>query len=232
MGYKCNHGYKRKSMNPSIEVVSMLNQGSYEMDTENSKQEPQTVTYWGHMFTINSNSSQFTIQKQLTPIQQEIDIEIKKRLACGKIILLTLKNCLEEAKRTPLWTVFKVGVIFPLCLYGEMRFVEGIFAGEVLLKNTPFNDLFSSSSNISNVDIQNNAGGAITNAVQEIQFGRDGILTLGTLYFIFLRNSYRKARGEVIDACYNQYLSDETIPKQISNALLDLKKMEHDKSWI
>ncbi|HEY4831807.1 MAG TPA: hypothetical protein VIH61_04520 [Waddliaceae bacterium] len=219
-------------MNPSIEEVSTLNHSVYEMDTENSEREPQTVTCWGRMFTINPNSSQFTIQKQLQPIQQEIDIEINKRLACGKIIHLTLKNCLEEAKRTPLWTVFKVGVIFPLCLYGEMRLIEGIFAGEVLLKNTPFNDLFSSSANISNIDVQNNAGGSITNAVQEIQFGRDGILTLGSLYFIFLRNSYRKARGDVIDACYDQYLGDETIPKQISNALLDLKKMEHDKSWI
>lgn len=168
--------------------------------------------------------SKFALHRLLEPIRKEIESELRQKLSWRNIVPITLTNYMGEFKRTPILSICKLGFIV-LLGYGEWNFTKGIFAGEVLLKNTPFTDLFSN-----NVTTQNNAGGAITNAVQDVQFFRDGILILGTANYLLFHNAYRRCRNDIVEECFNRYLQDETLPRDLSNELFDLKKQELNKS--
>ncbi len=169
--------------------------------------------------------SRFQIHQKLEETINNINSEIREKLSCRNIIALTLHNFADESKKSPLMAICKIGFT-ALCGYGLKNFVEGIFAGERLLANTPFKDLFSSD-----IDVQNNAGGNITNAVQDVQFARDGIFTIVTMGYVLFRNGYKKAKYEVIEDCFNKVLKDTTLSVEESNELFELKKSKHSESW-
>jgi hypothetical protein len=190
------------------------------------KQDEKPGIIRGHSYEHLPRSSDPDVLKSLQSVLTEIRSDLFQKTSNRNMAYLALRNTIADAKENRMMTLCKLAFI-ALCGYAEKNFVVGILAGEILLKNTATSDLFATS-----VAIQNNAGGAITNAVQDVQFARDGIVILGSMYFVLFRKGYRQARHEMIDSCYDKYFTTESLSIDQKNMLLKLKDRERDYTWL
>lgn len=190
---------------------------------ESGEQPPQNqsqkVTHWGIDFDISPNTPKYFIIKELEKVTALINDDIKQNLSFKNIIPIVISDFWEQLKTTPVGTAIKIATVIPPFFYGEYRFLQGIIAGEVLLKNTSYNDLLST-----NTTLQNQTASLISTGVQEILYGMGGGLALGLLYYALFHDLYTNIKNSIVNHSYHNFLNDPTISKDISDILLELKK--------
>ena len=160
--------------------------------------------------------SKFEVRRSLEPTMQKIEREMAEKFRLLNILKPTLINSWYQVKQYPL---LSGGKLMAACVLAYLlrNIFRGIIGGEVLFKDIPFSQIFSS-----NKDTRLNAGQYLTNAANNASFTMDGLWMIYGIYYLFLRTPYQRAASQTIQEVYHVNMESGHLSRAQMDELYDM----------
>lgn len=164
--------------------------------------------------------AKFQIEQELQPTLIKIQEKKAQQLTLKRLTPLIAKELLKELRNQPLTTIGKASLVGISILFLYPLILSAIACLNPFRLEDP-NDLFSSNTTVANEATQ-----LYSNTGHSVGYIWEGFGITACALTLLIRQSYRRAAGEIIEKIYRPYLEDRLLTKEQSDFLYKRREKE------